>query len=336
MKNYFQSPRLLSLTIWTIIYFAKSLGLLPYFFNRKRITLNRYRFPFVYIVVYNFVFCSALFYGIGIVIPPTNKPYSSDAVKLALDIIYLFYFLTMVLTFMNHYSQLDEIEEIFADCMIIFKTFAHLKIETKSPAWHFIMLLVVHCLLMPFIQMAIVFSRLLYTDPDAKEHYFFIGMISFSSAITSIVSFLFYCVMLGACYLYRILNAEILKVMTATSQLKSNSSFRNQKQFCDLSDTLDNIADVHLRVTDVTHRISNLVAINLLLWIMSMASSALLVCLTSYIYCLDWAFVEGFKIPIQVFVCDILSLIFRLIEAYMFVHMCSTTMNEVMYIVGNS
>lgn len=332
MTHYSKSPRFLSLTISIVIFYAKSMGLLPFCINEKHLSLKRYRYPYAHISIYVLVFCPAIYFSVTAVVPQTFTQYSSDALKLILNVIFVLYWLTLGLTYINHYSKLADIEDIFADCVVILKTLDHLKIQIETPDLSLILIIVVQCLLTPLLQMTIVFVRLLYTDPNVDEHYPHIGMISFSSSITWIVPFVFFCLMLGACYLYRILNSEILRAMRVTSLLNSKSSFQRQKELCDLSDTLDAIAGVHLKMTEVAQRISNMVAINLLLWMIAMAGSALLVCLTAYIYGFNWAFVDGFHVPIQVFACDICSLLLTLTEAYMFVGMCATTMYEVIFI----
>lgn len=181
-----------------------------------------------------------------------------------------------------------------------------------------------------------MFWRLVYLDERSHEHYFLIGMMSLSSSIASIVAGMFYSIMLGVFYLLRLLNDEVEKVMTAIAGLgTTESAFYVQRQFCELSDRLDALAEVHLQVTRVAQQISNMVTINILLWIMFKAGTILLMCLTSYMYCMGWAFFEDFKMPIQIFLSDIASMCLTLTETYMFVHMCAQTIHEVQFFIDS-
>lgn len=329
MKPYFSARQILFALISFTIFTAKSLGLLPFRLDRSTHRLTRYRFPLLYPTLFLLCMLSILLYSYRIVIPSTQTQYQSDAIQLILGIRFITYSLTLLLTYVRHYTRLHEMEAIFTECVTIFQTIHLLKIRFREPCWKLLTLFLSNFMVIPTLQFAISFARMFYLDVKASEHYFFIFIISYPNTITSLLPCLFYILLLGVFYALRLLNDEIRKIMKIAGNLETKTQFRIQQGFCELSDSLDIIGQVHLRVSLVAQRITDLVIINLVMWIVFKACALLMTLYTTYTYCVGWAFFVEFGMPIQVLTFGLISLLVTCTELTMFVHMCWTTMKEV-------
>lgn len=327
--NNSASPLIPRIAFAMTIFGAKFFGLFPFNWDEQCHRLAKHRFPLLYPTMFVTILSAAVIYSNYVVFPQTMSYLNSVATKTILYIMYIFYVFSILMTYVRHYSTLDDIESVCVDCISIWRTVDRLGIVKTTIGWRFYVLVIINCLAIPFLQFALIFWRMAYLDRNHSKHYLFYIIIAFPNIITSLVPNLFHNLMITVVYVLRLLNTEIRTVMLATTDLASDSPFRIQQQYCDLSDRLDAIAQVHLQVIRVAQKISNLLEINVVIWIMVKACIALLMCFTCYMYCMGWAFVEGFSIPIQVLVSGVLSLVLMLSEMTMLVNVCAMAMNEV-------
>lgn len=239
------------------------------------------------------------------------------------------YSLTLMLTYVRHYSTIGSMDSICEDCVIIWRAGKHLKLLWEQPSWWLSMLFVTYCVINPVLQFAITFTRLVYLDEKGGEHFFLIGILTLPYSITALVAIWFYTIMLVVFYVFRILNKEIRSIVQAAVSLETETQFKIQKRFCELSDSLDAIAKVHLQVSLVAQQITNVLLANLVMWIVFKGSALLVTTFTCYMYCIAWMFAEDFGVPIQVFALGVSIVGLMWLELLMFIHICWMAMEEV-------
>lgn len=271
-------------------------------------------------------------YSNSVVMPNSTFYFPSDAINLALGVMFSVYSLTLIVTYTKHYSRLSDIEEIFADCVHIWKSLDCMRIQRNHPSLRSYVLFLVKFSL-PLMQLCVIYARLVYLDTHSSKHYVMIGFISFPNVVASLVPGLYYTLLLGVFYVLRVLNGEIHKIVLATARLDRGASrFRIQRRFCDLSDSLDAIGQVYLQALRVAQRITDLVMVNVLLWIMYKTCTVLLQFFTCYMYFIG-AFsmrdINNVNMPIIVVVAGFLGIAISVVELMMFASMCWMTMNEV-------
>lgn len=338
MKSVKTTPRILPILITTIIFFTKAMGLLPFNWDKHNKTLTRYRFPLVYPILFLVLLFSSVIYTNLIVLPNAMTKFSSDSIKLTVVIMNALTVLQIVFTYVRHYSALNEIEEVFHECFTIWRTIHDLEIHLEDPGRQYYFWLIMNYFVNPLVQFGLIYIRMAFLDLKSSDHFVLIAIIGVPNILTSLVPNLFHNIMLVTFYVLNVLNIELKTIVSAIKELDVETPFRIQKQFCDLSDRLDAISQLHLEVIRVVQRINNLLNINLMLWIMVKACITLLMCFSFYMCLMRWAFVEGFVLPIEVFISGILSIVMISIELVMFVNICWKTTTEVklLYIIHAS
>lgn len=325
------TPKFLKILIVITILWSKILGLLPFTFDVKHTTLIRHRFPLFYPIVFAISLFLSVVYSYGIVMSNTFPAYASNTIRTLMFVMHFLTTLTVVLTYVRHYTKLCDIEDIFNDCVTIWKLMNHLGINGANMTYssRYCVLIILNFIVCPVLQFACVCVRMAYLDSKSSDHLLLIVIIAVPQAVTSLVPNLFYIITLSVNFVFRMLNNEVRVIMLSFATLEKKTPFRMQQQFCDLSDRLDAIAQTHHAVTQLTQRINTLLDINLVFWIWVKSCVLLLQCFTCYMYFLVWTLWEGSSNPIQVFVTCFASLSLILVELIMLVNMCSTTMKEV-------
>lgn len=332
MKRRIGTLQIVYILVYVSILTNKILGLLPFHLDRNTKRLTRYRFPLLYPTVFVIFMIGSLIYSYSIVIPETQTQYVSDTIQLVLSLLFIAYFLNLVFTYINHYTHLQTIEDIFSDFFTILRVMSDLKIRLTDPDWKLVALLA-NFIVIPFLLLSVTFWRLVYLDVKGSEHYVLIFMMAYPNYIITLVPGMFYNILAGVYYIFRLLNNEIRTIMIDSCSLETDSLFRVQQRLCDLSDSLDAIGKVHLKVLLVTQRITNMLVINLIMWIMFKGGALLLTIYTCYTYCIGWALFDKFEMPIQILTFGILTVLVTIFEIIMFAQMCWLTMYEVICIL---
>lgn len=332
MKNR-RKQQMLLVAISILIFTSKALGLLPFYWNKNTQSLARYRWPIVIPLVLVFAMTFLINYSNSIVTPLAQTQYSSNGITLVLNVMTIVYSLTLGLTYVTHYCTLHDIEAMFADSVTIYRTLNQLKINMNDPSWLLFAMFTVNFLFIPLMQFAIIYYRTLSLHASAAEHYALVGITSVPSLITSLVPNLFYNCMMVVLHVLQVLNDALRAVMAATAHMDAETPFRRQQRCCDLSDAIDAIAQVHLQVTLLAQRITDLLKMNLVLWMLFRACSVMVTLFTCYMYCVGWALFDTFEMPIQVLVLGIISSYVMLAEMLCFTHLCWKTMNEVIFTI---
>lgn len=236
---------------------------------------------------------------------------------IALVLLQVLHFLCVVLTYLRVYTQLSAIESIFVDCVITFKTMENLKIHLRPPGAQYSAWVMAIFLGYPFVLMSLGYWRLFYSDANANEHCFHIFVITWPIFIASIVPRWFYILMLGGFYVLRTVNDELRKVAADAVDLD------------DTFNRLDAIGHVHRLVTQLGQRISDLVMTNVLVWLLNKAATLSVTGFGCLMYCSGWAYLEGFRMPIEILFSGIVGICVGVVEIGFFMHMCWVTVNEV-------
>lgn len=335
MREFFHR-RILITAISTAFWIYKLFALFPFRIDTKYGRLTRYRFPYIYPTIFLLSMICAISYGNRIVLPGTQSRYSSDVISLALGLMILLYSLTVLFTYTIHYTRLSEIEAIFEECIKVVNVLKYLKIRLNQPCKRLIIVAIVDVYIIPMLLISVIFVRLLFLDTNAKNHYLLIALLSCTNLVASLVPAFFLVSMLTIFYIFRLLNAQIKNVMRSIAHLETENrtAFRVQQQFCDLSDSLDAIAQVHLQLSQLAQRFFNMAKLNLVLWIAYKVCGVLLQSFTVYMYIRSWIMLDNYSLPIQVLGSNSIGTALWLIEISMMASVCSITMKEVYYIIA--
>lgn len=325
------SKLVLVLGLSAALRFSKLFALFPFQVHDEK--LKRNRFAYVYPTIFLLTTIAAISYANRKVVPGTQVAYYSDAINLTLWALIALFALNFIFTYTRHYSNLHEFEYIYEECVKIAYLLNYLRIRPNQSYKGLLVITLIHFFIVPLILICVSYVRLIKIDANAENHHVPIGLLSLTSLISSLVPNLFFASMLAALYFFRLINDKITNVMNKTKELEqgNRTPYQIQQQFCNLSDSLDAIAQVHLQLTRVTQRISDLARLNLLFWLSYKGCGIWMQAFTVYMYILGWISFANFRIPIEVFQTGIAGTLLWLAEMWSMITVCSMTMQEVNY-----
>lgn len=293
------------MAIWITLAVLKVFGLYPFSVDKKSHRLKSHRFPLAYPIIFLISLYSTVIYCTNIVFATVKQSFVSEAINLALGLMFFTYTLAIIFTYVRTYRNLSVLESIFEDGVKIARVLDILKIRPNQSFKRLLTLFVVNFIVLPIFVVSVNYVRI--AKFDSESHYFFILIIEIPNVIPTLLKGVFHGAMLMVFYIYLLLNYEIMEVMAKTNDMEAETqtAFRIQQQFCDLSDSLDAIAQAHLQLTLLAQRISDLVAFNLVMWMAYKMCGILLQLFSLYKYLICWMQMGGFKAPIQILETDI-------------------------------
>lgn len=325
--------RVFAISFWIVLTAVKTFCLFPFSFDKNKQQLKRHRFPFVYPTIFLVSLTATVLHSTRIVAAHSVALVTSDAITLALGLMFLTYAFCVLFTYIRAYTNLSEIEAIFEDCVRIVRVFKYLQIKPNQSYTDLLLRFSINFFLLPLLVIWANYGRLMYSDLESSKHVIPIALVAIPRVIPGVVKGLFYGSMLTVFYIFRLLNLEIQSIMAKTTEMEAGilTPFKIQQSFCDLSDSLDSIAQAHLQLTRLAQRISDLTMFNLVLWVAYKVFGILLQLFTLYKYsiCLFTSDIEKMHSPVLALEITFASLLIWVLEIFMVTDACSKTMNEV-------
>lgn len=309
-------------------FFVRIFGLWPYTLDRRTKTFKTTWWMFAPILTGAFC-CISLVVILPFLIPSLMKTkWNSDAANMVMSLYGMLIIVCMFTTYSTVYRQTEIIKSIIvrtyefleksqrilpgntmrtsAILLYLFKTIVLLACFTIVPCLKLrITSLSVAGFLSPFVMIPILINA---TIPNL-----FFGYILFATVY------------------YERINVKIEEIvrLANTSAMQSHDRFGRMRRYCELSDSLDELAVLHMELTLITQDVCNTCNVRMTSYITWLSVNAIVQ--KMFVYgCITLGLMKLIVIPTNLLVIGILSITYIWIDLIMLAHLGFTVMCEVL------
>lgn len=315
------------------LYFAQFFAYIPFYMDQRRNVLHRYRFHRVYASMFVGILMSGNTICCVLLYPDLFILWSSSAVNVVMTCYGCMYLLTYVLTYVNHHVNLDRLETLLKKGQLLLTErirplLAAHEVDTRSD-WTHILLFVFKEGIVQLLLTHSFLVKIWILSPQYAHNYLLQLFTILPLQAIAMVPRLYYAAMLTANFYFRQLNAVVRRIVESPPTVDTSSHFHAQRTFCEMSDQLDAVADVHLLLSELVQQLGDIVQVQQNAWIGFKVISILVQLFFCYMFVSNSVTETAFGLPYELLVSGVGGSALCAVEVMMLAHMCLCTKEEV-------
>lgn len=194
------------------------------------------------------------------------------------------------------------------------------------------------CLIIPMFSIYVNNIRILNISQVATGSYIEFIIVDIGFFVAEILSILYYALLLCTCQTFAAINAKLAAIMADANRINDRYSTRNEsshrmQQFCDLSDRLDLVAEMHYRWSSVAERLQRIFSASVTIWILNKTVAVIAHLFLMFVFTCKWPDLQTerdeSKYPLVLLIYGGLLVGLFLVELFMLVKECTRATNEV-------
>lgn len=310
-------------------------GLWPYTIDRQTKIFKTSWFLMLQPILTGIIFIVAFVVVFPMILPSMTRRWNSDAANILMTIFGTINFVSLVTTYVSVYSQTEMIKSIIARSQkIMLKSHRLLtdhQIRTASA--NLLYLFKSFVLLVCFTTLTCYKLRIATQSMSVLALPFIAIPIMIELAIPN----LFFGTILFATIYFERINAKIMEIVRSANQLslQEHKNFGRMFRYCKLSDLLDELAVLHVELTQLTQDICKVCNFDMTRYIMWLTLNAIVQKFFAFM-CISVVLKGLITFPTKLVIVLILNITFIWIELFMFARLCLNVTHEVVFIILTS
>lgn len=323
--------------LWIII--IQLLGFWPYYFDPS---CDKFRTNFIFLLYPLIVFISVMISFIYFTEAFMDNRLSEKVLnKTAFFFGQLFSFIWLVIFLTTYIRQYFNHENVKVLLLNGYELYKRLQISILSKRVcvgltrlliHFIFKMFIINFMIIFVNLELLFE--IY-NPKLQLNFFVLLGSQVPFVMMNIIPTFFYGCILVISHVFKLINFEIQDIIKEANRIditNDKHSFLQMKKFCELSDNLDELADLHTKLCEIINQLCCNCSIHMLGWMVNLFQLFTYKTFVQYIVVMAYFRNFGNVIDIpRMVVYNLLHIVLMLIELIMMVFNCCDSLNKVIF-----
>lgn len=319
--------RCLHMTASVTMFVIRFLGYFPYYYDKQTCQFKTKWFLLLYPIVFVTLLCFALYSIFDTFFDEDSRVQMfTETSNVVISIYTLAGFAILLYNYLGQYFHFAGLLGVAKDATNALQ-FADLNIELVD--WTTLQKYWFKCIIIPIFSLYLNNIRLLRLSKHASYRYVEFIIVDIGFLVAETLSILHHALLLCTYQTFVAINKKLGAIMTDAYRINVMYSSRSEcssrmQQFCDLSDRLDHVAEMHYVCSSVAARLQRIFSGSVTIWIMSKKVSLIAHWFLMFVFTIHWQ-----KVPSDLlWYGGLLSGLF-LFEVFMLVKECTRATNEV-------
>lgn len=330
------NQRWLYLTITVSLFIVRLLGYFPYYYDQNKHKFRTNCLLLAYPIVFCPTLCGVLTWSSHALFNQLQTGFT-DAANIVIGVYSLSTFLLYAFNYAAQYFYFQDLLRVAKDAKYAtqFTNITPQLVDRQILQTYWI-----KCIIIPLISICINNIRVLRLSKTASGQYFKLIVIAVGSFAAEIITNLHFALVLCTTLTFGAINGKLKGIMSVAKCLnqryvQKKDAPNRMQQFCDLSDRLDHVAEMHFRCSTVAQRLQSIFTGSVTIWIVNKIAALMKQLFMLILLCSELLHMKKVHEPreypaeLLFFGAMLASLIF--LEIWMLVKECTRTANEVFW-----
>lgn len=324
--------RCIQITIAITMFVVRLFAYFPYYYDKKISRFQTKWFLLVYPIVFICSLCACLSSAfnsfLDSIIRANLFTFTANTVIGIFSLnnlcLFLFNYLSQYFKFAAILHIAKEVKQVMQFTQI---TIDLVDIKSLKKYW-------IKCIIIPIFTIYINNFRMISISKPVTSYYFEFIMVDIAFFVAEIPSILHYALLLCTTLTYSAINTKLGAIMDDANRLNMpanrNESSNRMQKFCDLSDRLDRVAEMHYRCSLVAGRVQHICTGFVTNWILNKNVGLITHLFLMFVFASKWQSAESPReYPVDLICYGGLLCGVFVVELFMLVNECTRAANEV-------
>lgn len=327
--------RCVQITISITVFVVRLLGYFPYYFDKKSGKFQTKWFLLLYPIVFVVFLCTALSWVSTSLFDALRITALTDTANIVIGLYTLANCMLFTFSYVSPYFYISRLIRVGYEAK---KAMQITNISSQLFDWQSLNKYWFKFLIIPILSISVNHLRILRLAQSVRGEYLKFLIIDISLYVTEIISNLHFALLLYTSLTFSVINGKLIDIMDEANRLnrdffvKKDNRNNIMQHFCDLSDRLDRVAEMHYRCSSVLEQLQSIFTGAVTLW--TIFKQTTLVKHLSMIYLtFQWMQIEesgrSFEYPLHLMLYALLLSILVGWELFMLTKECARATQEV-------
>lgn len=330
--------RCVQITVSVTFFVIRLFGFFPYYINKKSEKCQTTWFLLLYPIVIYIGISSGWIWIFRTIFNDLRVSVFTDTSNIVIG---LFSTTNIMLFTLNYCSQYFHFSALFKVANEAKQAIHVTNLSPQLVNWKSLNKYWFKCVIIPILYMTVNDNRILRLSKNANGKYLPFIFIDLSLFCGELIANLHYALLLCTSLTFALINGKLGEIMKEAQTLSREYSERKDiknrmQQFCNLSDRLDCVAEMHSRCSSVSEQLQCIFNRSVTFWIFNKQSALVTQLFLVYVMTIDWVhfqiYRENIENPMDLVCLGCALVVLNSLEMFALAKECTQATSEVSYI----